>query len=396
MAKYIYTHGKREGVVYNEYYYMRNGENIVGKRNLYVPVNTKWLSRPEFKAYIIQVIGEDYPNYKIVDNLPQELEKHTIYYVEDKDNPDHYVYDTYVFDNDLIKKICIKVHPNDIDTTLGDSGDIMTIDNDKAVWKKANFAELYSHVYNIVWFNDTTYPNIYCSVEIINNNSSAFDYNGVCNWLTNNGFTSTTNPYWRVYGTQNTSTRYTASSSGGATTTSTSISSVAHGLFYNNGLKLLYNYGSTVSIGDSSASSGMKLKFFKTIKLSDILVTESKISGLKIVYNVPNANIIDLLMNAQTNILPGNNWLFKDGNDNNLSLIEFLSKLDNNPLTGDTYKVLFRDLQGGILYLDKMGKYNGGDHVLYKGEFWNQGHFYTGTLYFSNGHYNWTGFGRVI
>ena len=108
MAKYYYTSGKRKGKVYQEFYYSLNGEQIVQKKTFYCPVNTKWLSKVEFREYIIQVINDYYPNYLIVDELPEQLDPHIIYFLK-QENEDHSIYyDVYVFFEDEMKQIVFK------------------------------------------------------------------------------------------------------------------------------------------------------------------------------------------------------------------------------------------------------------------------------------------------
>lgn len=86
MAKYYYTSGKRKGKVYQEFYYTLNGQQIVNKKVNYCPVNTKWLSKEEFKNYILDLIREEYPNYLVVDELPEQLEDHLIYLLSDNES----------------------------------------------------------------------------------------------------------------------------------------------------------------------------------------------------------------------------------------------------------------------------------------------------------------------
>jgi len=86
VAKYYYTSGKRKGKVYQEFYYTLNGQQIVNKKVNYCPVNTKWLSKEEFKNYILDLIREEYPNYVVVNELPEQLEDHLIYLLSDNES----------------------------------------------------------------------------------------------------------------------------------------------------------------------------------------------------------------------------------------------------------------------------------------------------------------------
>lgn len=86
MAKYYYTSGKRKGKVYQEYYYSIGGQQIVSKKSNYCPVNAKWLSKEEFKNYILDLIREEYPNYVVVNELPEQLEDHLIYLLSDNES----------------------------------------------------------------------------------------------------------------------------------------------------------------------------------------------------------------------------------------------------------------------------------------------------------------------
>lgn len=115
MAKYIYTHGKRKGKVYQEFYYTLNGEQIVNKKTFYCPVNTKWLSRVEFREYILQVIRDYYPNYLVINELPEELETHIIYFVKHVNKDESFYYDVYVYDEEQQKQIKFNyVKPEDL------------------------------------------------------------------------------------------------------------------------------------------------------------------------------------------------------------------------------------------------------------------------------------------
>lgn len=108
MAKYYYTSGKRKGKVYQEFYYSLNGEQIVQKKTFYCPVNTKWLSKVEFREYIIQVINDYYPNYLIVDELPEQLDPHIIYFLKQENEDQSIYYDVYVFFEEEMKQIVFK------------------------------------------------------------------------------------------------------------------------------------------------------------------------------------------------------------------------------------------------------------------------------------------------
>ena len=115
MAKYLYTSGKRKGKVYQEFYYTLNGQQIVNKKSFYCPVNTKWLSKEEFKQYILQLIENEYPNYLVVDELPEEPQDHIIYFLKQVNEDQSIYYDVYVYDNEELKQITFQG---------GDSGDL--------------------------------------------------------------------------------------------------------------------------------------------------------------------------------------------------------------------------------------------------------------------------------
>lgn len=68
--------------MYQEFYYFRNGENIVQKKNFYVPVNTKWLSRPEFREYILQIMQGECWNIRVVEQLPELIVNKTLYFLK--------------------------------------------------------------------------------------------------------------------------------------------------------------------------------------------------------------------------------------------------------------------------------------------------------------------------
>lgn len=127
MAKYLYTHGKRKGKVYQEFYYTLNGEQIVQKKTFYCPVNTKWLSKVEFREYILQVIRDYYPNYLVVDELPEQLESHIIYFLKHVNEDESVYYDVYVYFNEEQKQIVFKgVDPSIINEITQVINDITT------------------------------------------------------------------------------------------------------------------------------------------------------------------------------------------------------------------------------------------------------------------------------
>lgn len=81
--------------MYQEFYYIRNRQNIVAKSNLYCPVNTKWLSRDEFKAYILQIMKGECWDIQIVSDLPEDIFNKTLYFVVNGD-----LYDIYADNED--------------------------------------------------------------------------------------------------------------------------------------------------------------------------------------------------------------------------------------------------------------------------------------------------------
>ena len=66
MAKYYFTSGKRKGKVYQEFYYSLNGQQIVNKKTNYCPVNTKWLSKEEFKNYVLSLVEGEFPQIYVL------------------------------------------------------------------------------------------------------------------------------------------------------------------------------------------------------------------------------------------------------------------------------------------------------------------------------------------
>lgn len=88
---------------------------MVNKKTFYCPVNTKWLSRVEFRDYILQVIRDYYPNYLIVNELPEQLEPHIIYFLEHVNEDQSVYYDVYVYFQEQQKQIVFNyVKPEDI------------------------------------------------------------------------------------------------------------------------------------------------------------------------------------------------------------------------------------------------------------------------------------------
>lgn len=333
MGKYYGLGGKRIGKIGNERYYIDKNNNIVQSRTGYRPINSSWLNKGEFKNYVINLLNEKIPQIYVLNELPEELYEYGLLFVKNGDNYKIYVdkerirteinivgeggevendgvdvvnelpiekknnciyfvrnnneelkkenknkdikanednnYKIYVYEDDKLKPIDIKIKSEDIEVEEGEEGDIMMIKEGVSSWCKVESKSLYNHCYKVVWHDYNAYPTPYCEIEFITNESTPMSYEDICNWLTERGFTTREKAYPKVHGIQNTSSGYVASTSGGSPTVSKSIASVAHGIYYNESLFLVFNYGSTTYINKVGATNNYVLMHSNTYKITD-------------------------------------------------------------------------------------------------------------------------------
>ena len=339
MAKYYGTGGIRLGKVGEEIYELKHGTNIVRGKNSYIPVNNAWLKKKEFQKYILSLLETGIPQIYVLDELQEEIFPYALLFVKNEDKRDVYVdkdgkrtqiiiqgeggeiendavdvvnelpeekrnnciyfvkdnnqetkkknknkslrdnddnnYKIYVYEDDELKPIDVKVKSEDIEVGEGEEGDIMMIKDGVSSWGKLESKSLYNHCYKVVWYDYNTYPTPYCEIEFITNEPTPMSYEDICNWLTEKGFTTREKAYPKVHGIQNTSTGYVASTSGGSPTVSKSIASVAHGIYYNGSLFLVFNYGSTTYINKVGATSNYVLLHSNTYKITDFSLIEA-------------------------------------------------------------------------------------------------------------------------
>lgn len=66
MAKYYGVAGLRKGNVGTEKYYLRNKNNLIQQAKKYIPVNSYWITKEEFKNYILSLIELGIPDLTYV------------------------------------------------------------------------------------------------------------------------------------------------------------------------------------------------------------------------------------------------------------------------------------------------------------------------------------------
>lgn len=105
MGKYFGIAGKRIGKIGNEKYFIRGGENVVQESVKYVPVNSSWLKKKEFEEYVKSLVNVSLDGVDVVDKLPEEFKNNTIYFVKKDSKENLSTYDTYVYEEDVLKTV---------------------------------------------------------------------------------------------------------------------------------------------------------------------------------------------------------------------------------------------------------------------------------------------------
>lgn len=91
MAKYYGVGGLRKGKVGNEKYYLRNNKNFIQEAKKYIPINSNWLTKEEFKNYVLSLLEEGVPQIYIVEELPEEVYTYALIFVQNEEGTNIYV-----------------------------------------------------------------------------------------------------------------------------------------------------------------------------------------------------------------------------------------------------------------------------------------------------------------
>ncbi len=91
MADYEFTAGPRKGKVYKEKYYLRNNKNFIQEAKKYIPINSQWLTKEEFKNYILSLLDKGIPQIYVLKELPEELYPYALIFVQNEEENSIYV-----------------------------------------------------------------------------------------------------------------------------------------------------------------------------------------------------------------------------------------------------------------------------------------------------------------
>lgn len=91
MAEYDFTAGPRKGKVYKEKYYLRNNKNFIQEAKKYIPINSQWLTKEEFKNYILSLLDKGIPQIYVLEELPEELYPYALIFVQNEEKTSIYV-----------------------------------------------------------------------------------------------------------------------------------------------------------------------------------------------------------------------------------------------------------------------------------------------------------------
>ena len=91
MADYDFTAGPRKGKVYKEKYYLRNNKNFIQEAKKYIPINSQWLTKEEFKNYILSLLDKGIPQIYVLKELPEELYPYALIFVQNEEENSIYV-----------------------------------------------------------------------------------------------------------------------------------------------------------------------------------------------------------------------------------------------------------------------------------------------------------------
>lgn len=91
MAKYRGIGGFRIGKVGNEKYYLRNHENLVQEVKKYIPVNSNWLNKEEFKDYVLSLLQEGIPQVYALNEVPEDIYPYALLFIQNDNSTDIYL-----------------------------------------------------------------------------------------------------------------------------------------------------------------------------------------------------------------------------------------------------------------------------------------------------------------
>lgn len=91
MAEYDFIAGPRKGKVWKEKYYLRNNKNFIQEAKKYIPINSQWLTKEEFKNYIISLLDKGIPQIYVLQELPEELFPYALIFVQNEGKTNIYV-----------------------------------------------------------------------------------------------------------------------------------------------------------------------------------------------------------------------------------------------------------------------------------------------------------------
>lgn len=82
MAKYEWVAGFRQGKVGHEKYFLKNKDNFVQEARKYVPVNSQWILKEEFKEYILSLFDKAIPQIYVLPELPEDLYDYALLFIQ--------------------------------------------------------------------------------------------------------------------------------------------------------------------------------------------------------------------------------------------------------------------------------------------------------------------------
>ena len=91
MAEYDFIAGPRKGKVWKEKYYLRNKKNFIQEAKKYIPINSQWLTKEEFKNYILSLLDKGIPQIYVLEELPEELFPYALIFVQNEGKTSIYV-----------------------------------------------------------------------------------------------------------------------------------------------------------------------------------------------------------------------------------------------------------------------------------------------------------------
>ena len=91
MAKYFGVGGLRKGKVGNEKYYLRSNKNFIQEAKKYIPINSNWLTKEEFKNYVLSLLDEGVPQVYVLNQLPEEKYLYALIFVQNQQGTSIYV-----------------------------------------------------------------------------------------------------------------------------------------------------------------------------------------------------------------------------------------------------------------------------------------------------------------